>query len=82
MKALGVPVAARTGQIAHDVPSPSPSQEYRRIRIAGAQVVEGVLSMDDARALNVPLFDQRETARLELAGLPARRGRNRPRPLP
>jgi site-specific DNA recombinase len=44
----------------------------RRIRIAGAQVVEGVLSMDDARALNAPLIAQRETAKLKLAGLPAR----------
>ena len=35
--------------------------------------MEGVLSMDDARALNAPLIAQRETARLELAGLPARR---------
>ena len=43
----------------------------RRIRLAGMQVVEGVLTTEDARAINAPLMVQREEAQLRLAGLPA-----------
>jgi len=44
----------------------------RRIRLAGMQVVEGVLTTEDAKAINAPLIVQREEAQLRLTSLPAR----------
>jgi hypothetical protein len=40
---------------------------------AAAQVMDGLIDRDDAKAINAPLVAQRETARLKLAALPAKR---------
>jgi site-specific DNA recombinase len=45
----------------------------RRIRATGAQVLSGVLDQEDAVAMNAPLRAQRDTAKLQLAALPAQR---------
>ena len=45
----------------------------KRIRAVGAQVVAGVLDQEDAVAMNAPLRAQRDTAKLQLAALPAQR---------
>jgi hypothetical protein len=45
----------------------------RRIRLTGAQVISGVLDEADAVAMNAPLRAQRDTAKLQLAALPAQR---------
>ncbi len=45
----------------------------RRIRATGAQVVAGVLDQEDAVAMNAPLREQRDLAKLQLAALPAKR---------
>lgn len=45
----------------------------RRIRGTAAQVVNGLIDEADAKVMSAPLLAQRETARLHLAALPARR---------
>ncbi len=45
----------------------------RRIRATGAQVIAGVLDQEDAVAMNAPLREQRDLAKLQLAALPAKR---------
>ena len=45
----------------------------RRIRSTGAQVIARVLDQDDAIAMNAPLREQRDHAKLQLAALPTRR---------
>ncbi len=42
-----------------------------KIRRTAQQVVNGIIDEDDARALNAPLLDQREQARLSRAALPS-----------
>ncbi len=43
----------------------------RKIRLVGAQVLDGILAPEDARALNTPLIAQREHAKLRLATIPS-----------
>ena len=45
----------------------------KRIRATGAQVVAGVLDQEDAVAMNAPLREQRDLAKLQLGALPAKR---------
>lgn len=45
----------------------------RRIRSTAAQVINGLIDENDAKVMSAPLLAQRETARLQLAALPARR---------
>ena len=45
----------------------------RRIRATAAQVINGLIDENDAKVMSAPLLAQRETARLQLAALPARR---------
>ena len=42
-----------------------------KIRRTSAQVSIGLIEEDDARAINAPLIEQREQARLQLAALPS-----------
>jgi hypothetical protein len=42
-----------------------------KIRRTSAQVSSGLIEEDDARAINAPLIEQREHARLHLAALPS-----------
>jgi len=42
-----------------------------KIRRTSAQVSGGLIEEDDARAINAPLIEQRERARLQLAALPS-----------
>lgn len=42
-----------------------------RIRRTAAQVVNGLIDADDAKAMNTPLLEQREHARLQRAALPS-----------
>ena len=44
-----------------------------RIRATGAQVIAGVLDQEDAVAMNAPLREQRDLAKLQLGALPAKR---------
>ena len=45
----------------------------KRIRATGAQVIAGVLDQEDAVAMNAPLREQRDLAKLQLGALPAKR---------
>jgi len=49
----------------------------KRIRATGAQVIAGVLDQEDAVAMNAPLREQRDLAKLQLGALP---GCNRAHP--
>ena len=44
----------------------------RKIRLAATHAINGMMDEDDAKAITAPLVAQRETARLQLAALPAR----------
>jgi DNA invertase Pin-like site-specific DNA recombinase len=46
----------------------------KRIRSTAHQVINGLIDEADARFMSAPLLAQRETARLHLAALPAKRG--------
>ena len=43
----------------------------RKVRRTSAQVSSGLIEEEDARAINAPLIEQREHARLQLAALPS-----------
>ncbi|MFZ5480625.1 MAG: recombinase family protein [Myxococcota bacterium] len=43
----------------------------RKIRLAATQVINGVIAEEDAKAVTVPLMEQREVAKLRLAALPS-----------
>ena len=45
----------------------------RKIRLAATHAINGMIDEGDAKAITAPLLAQRETARLQLAALPARR---------
>ena len=45
----------------------------RKIRHAASAVINGLMDETDAKAITAPLIAQRETARLQLAALPARK---------
>ncbi len=45
----------------------------RKIRLAATHAINGMIDEDDAKAITAPLIAQRETARLQLAALPARK---------
>ena len=44
----------------------------RKIRLAATHAINGMMDEDDAKAITAPLVAQRETARLQLAALPAK----------
>ncbi len=45
----------------------------RKIRLAATHAINGMIDESDAKAITAPLIAQRETARLQLAALPARK---------
>ena len=60
--------AAERERLSHQV-----AELDRKIRHAAATVINGLMEEADAKAITAPLIAQRETARLQLAALPARK---------